>query len=58
VTVVEYTGGNEPAALEVAKSLGVPTDGVQPIDPGTQQVACPGAASCTVAVTVGADRQK
>jgi LytR cell envelope-related transcriptional attenuator len=60
VTVVEYTGAHEPQALAVAQALGVPSDGVQPIDPDTQRVACQGAASCsaTVVVTVGADRQK
>jgi LytR cell envelope-related transcriptional attenuator len=60
VTVVEYTGGHEPEALEVAKALGVPSDGVQPIDPDTQRIACQGAAACAAAVvvTVGADRQQ
>jgi hypothetical protein len=61
VTVVSYTGDHEREAAEVAKSLGVPADAVQPIDAPTQASACPGGvASCTatVVVTVGADRQQ
>jgi hypothetical protein len=60
VTVVSYFGGQEEAALEVARSLGVSFDVVQPIDPDTETAACPGgSATCqaTVVVTVGADRQ-
>ncbi len=59
VTIVAYTGGHQPEATEVAKSLGVPSDAVQAIDAGTQASACGGTAACSlmVVVTVGADRQ-
>jgi hypothetical protein len=58
VTVVSYFGGHEAEAQEVAKTLGVPADAVQPIDADTE-AACAQGATCaaTVVVTVGADRQ-
>jgi hypothetical protein len=58
VTVVSYFGGHEREAQEVAKSLGVPADAVQPIDADTE-TACGQGGTCTatVVVTVGADRQ-
>ncbi|MGB2710094.1 MAG: LytR C-terminal domain-containing protein, partial [Conexibacter sp.] len=60
VTVVSYFGGHEREAAEVAETLGVPSDAVQPINADTEASACPGgSATCeaTVVVTVGADRQ-
>jgi hypothetical protein len=58
VTVVSYFGGHEREAQEVAKTLDVPSDAVQPIDADTE-AACAQGATCTasVVVTVGADRQ-
>ena len=58
VTVVSYFGGHEAEAQEVAKTLGVAADAVQPIDSDTE-TACAQGATCaaTVVVTVGADRQ-
>lgn len=58
VTVVSYFGGHEADAQEVAKTLGVSADAVQPIDSDTE-TACAQGATCTatVVVTVGADRQ-
>jgi hypothetical protein len=58
VTVVSYFGGHEAEAREVAKSLDVPSDAVQPIDADTE-AACAQGGTCaaTVVVTVGADRQ-
>jgi hypothetical protein len=58
VTVVSYFGGHEREAREVAKTLSVPSDAVQPIDRDTE-AACAQGASCTatVVVTVGADRR-
>lgn len=58
VTVVSYFGGHEAEAQEVAKTLDVPADAVQPIDADTE-AACAQGATCaaTVVVTVGADRQ-
>jgi hypothetical protein len=58
VTVVSYFGGHEAEAQEVAKTLNVPADAVQPIDADTE-AACAQGATCaaTVVVTVGADRQ-
>jgi hypothetical protein len=58
VTVVSYFGGHEREAQEVAKTLNVPSDAVQPIDADTEQ-ACGQGGTCTaiVVVTVGADRQ-
>ncbi len=60
ITVVSYYGGHEAEAAEVAKTLGVPSDAVEAIDPDTEAVVCStGAGTCpeTVVVTVGADRQ-
>jgi hypothetical protein len=56
-TIVAYLPGHRRAAIAVAGSLKLPQSRVQPIDPGTQAIACPQAASCTVqvVVTVGAD---
>jgi hypothetical protein len=58
VTVVSYFGGHEAEAREVAKTLNVPADAVQPIDADTE-AACAQGATCPtpVVVTVGADRQ-
>jgi len=58
VTVVSYFGGHEADAQEVARTLGVAADAVQPIDSDTE-MACAQGATCaaTVVVTVGADRQ-
>lgn len=58
VTVVSYFGGHEAEAREVAKTLNVPSDAVQPIDPDTE-AACAQGGACTVpvVVTVGADLQ-
>jgi hypothetical protein len=58
VTVVSYFGGHEREAQEVAQTLDVPADAVQPIDADTE-AACAQGATCTapVVVTVGADRQ-
>jgi len=58
VTVVSYFGGHEADAQEVAKTLNVPADAVQPIDADTE-AACgrsTGACAVPVVVTVGADR--
>ncbi|HEX5145454.1 MAG TPA: LytR C-terminal domain-containing protein, partial [Conexibacter sp.] len=59
VTVVSYFGGHEAAAQEVARSLGVPSDAVQPIDADTETACTQGAGTCaaTVVVTVGANGQ-
>lgn len=58
-TVVAYLPGarNRRDALHVATSLHLRASAVQPIDQGTQQVACPppGACGANVVVTVGAD---
>jgi hypothetical protein len=58
VTVVSYFGGHEAEAREVAKTLNVASDAVQPIDADTE-AACAQGATCTATavVTVGADRQ-
>jgi LytR cell envelope-related transcriptional attenuator len=58
VTVVSYFGGREREAQEVARTLNVPADAVQPIDADTE-AACAQGATCTAmaVVTVGADRQ-
>ncbi|HKG04455.1 MAG TPA: LytR C-terminal domain-containing protein [Conexibacter sp.] len=58
VTVVSYFGGHEAEAQEVAKTLNVPADAVQPIDADTE-AACAQGATCvaTAVVTVGADQQ-
>jgi hypothetical protein len=61
VTVVSYFGSHQAEAEEVAETLGVSADAVEPIDADTEASACPPAdqAPCTasVVVTVGADRQ-
>jgi len=60
VTVVSYFDGHEAEAQEVAQTLRVPGDAVQPIDTDTERACGQGApAACTapVVVTVGADRQ-
>jgi hypothetical protein len=56
-TVVAYLPGHHNDALAVAKNLKLGPASVQPIDRGTQAVACPPPAPCapTVVVTVGAD---
>jgi len=59
VTVVSYFDGHEAEAQEVAQTLRVPADAVQPIDIDTERACGQGAPSaCTapVVVTVGADR--
>jgi hypothetical protein len=59
VTVVSYFGGHEREAQEVAQTLDVPADAVQPIDADTEAACTGGTGACTatVVVTVGADRQ-
>jgi LytR cell envelope-related transcriptional attenuator len=59
VTVVSYLGGQEAAAAEVAKTLNLQSDAVQPIDADTEASACSGGGgTCApVVVTVGADRE-
>ena len=56
-TVVAYLPGRQRDALAVAKSLKLGPASVQPIDQGTQAVACPPGTGCTagVVVTVGSD---
>jgi hypothetical protein len=58
-TVIAFQPGKDDRedALHVAKALGVRSSAVQPIDPGTLQVACPTTSTCTanVVVTVGSD---
>ena len=56
-TVVAYLTAHKNDALRVASTLKLPVRSVQPIDSGTQAVACPPPAPCTanVVVTVGAD---
>lgn len=56
-TVVAYLPGHRNDGLEVARNLKLGPASVQPIDRGTQAVACPPPAPCTatVVVTVGAD---
>ena len=56
-TVVAYLPGRQRDALAVAKSLKLGPASVQPIDQGTQAVACPPGTPCTagVVVTVGSD---
>jgi LytR cell envelope-related transcriptional attenuator len=59
VTVVSYFDGREREAREVAQTLNVPADAVQPIDADTEAACAAQDGSCTatVVVTVGADRQ-
>jgi hypothetical protein len=56
-TVVAYLPGNRNDALHVATALKLGPTAVQPIDQGTQSVACPPPSACTanVVVTVGQD---
>ncbi|HEY1508362.1 MAG TPA: LytR C-terminal domain-containing protein [Solirubrobacteraceae bacterium] len=56
-TIVAYLPGDKRDALAVAQSLKLGPASVQPIDPSTQAVACPGSTTCTsqVIVTVGTD---
>jgi hypothetical protein len=56
-TVVGYLPGHRAAAVHVASALKLSASAVQPIDSQTQQLACPQASSCAVAVvvTVGQD---
>lgn len=56
-TVVAYLPGHRAAALAVAQRLGLHAASVQPIDQGTETVACAGATPCSidVVVTVGSD---
>ena len=56
-TIVAYLPGDKRDALAVAQSLKLGPASVQPIDPSTQAVACPGSTTCTsqVVVTVGTD---
>jgi hypothetical protein len=58
-TVVAYLPGtrNRTDAMHVATALKLKPAAVQPIDQGTQQVACPPPGACTanVVVTVGQD---
>lgn len=51
-TIVEYVPGNKPAALEVAKTIDVGTDAVQPVTAGNSALA----PSAQVIVTVGSDQ--
>ncbi|MBW3653884.1 MAG: LytR C-terminal domain-containing protein [Actinobacteria bacterium] len=50
-TIVSYTGGNERAALAVAKIIGIDSGSVQAADANTLA-----AASADVIVTVGSDQ--
>jgi hypothetical protein len=56
-TIVAYMPGHKADALAVAKSLKLGPASVQPVDPSTQAVVCPGSTECTsqVVVTVGTD---
>ena len=56
-TVVEYRNGQQSAANEVARSLGLSLDTVSPIRPDSED-ACRRVGPCLaqVIVTVGADR--
>lgn len=51
-TIVEYTPGNRPAALEVARTIDVGNDAVEAVQPGNEALA----PSAQVIVTVGADQ--
>jgi hypothetical protein len=60
VTVIGYRSGREAAAREVARTLGVPSDAVEEIQPEIDQAcAANSGGTCTadVVVVVGADRQ-
>jgi cell division septation protein DedD len=52
VTTVAYMQGHRPAALSVARALGLKPASVEPVDSGTRAVACGGATACTVTVVV------
>jgi hypothetical protein len=56
-TQIAFMPGHRREALAVAKSLNLGPASVQPVDQGTQSVACPPPASCTaeVVATVGTD---
>jgi LytR cell envelope-related transcriptional attenuator len=56
-TVVAYFPGQKASALAVAKALNLGPASVQPVDPGTQSLACTPGAACAanVVVTVGSD---
>jgi len=56
-TVVAYLPGHRSDAMRVAGTLRLRPASVQPIDPGTQAVACPPPSACTASVvaTVGSD---
>jgi hypothetical protein len=56
-TVVGYRRGRRTDALHVARTLGLRTSAVQPVDSTALQVACPPPAPCTanVIVTIGQD---
>lgn len=56
-TIVGYLPGHRPAALLVAKSLGLGQASVQAVDPSNESVACPSSSSCSaqVVVAVGGD---
>jgi hypothetical protein len=56
-TVVAYKRGRRTDALHVARTLGLRTSAVQPVDSTALQVACPPPAPCTadVIVTIGQD---
>jgi LytR cell envelope-related transcriptional attenuator len=56
-TIVGYLPGDRPAALLVAKALGLGQASVQAVDPGNESVACPSSSSCStkVVVSVGGD---
>jgi hypothetical protein len=58
-TVVAYLRGTKDrqAAVHVARTLGLRSSAVRPVDQSTLQVACPAPSTCTanVVVTVGSD---
>ncbi|MBV9006758.1 MAG: LytR C-terminal domain-containing protein, partial [Solirubrobacterales bacterium] len=56
-TVIAYLPNHRNDALKVASSLKLGPGAVQPVDAGTQQVACPPGMTCAadVVVTVGTD---
>lgn len=57
-TLVQYMPGDKRDASAVATSLKLPPKSVEPLDSGTQQIACPpsqGPCKSAVVVTVGSD---
>jgi hypothetical protein len=58
-TFVSYLGGHDREAAEVAKSLGLSTDAIGPIDSDTETACANGGGACTAdaVVTVGPDLQ-